>query len=275
MLVSEVHRPRSLAELLGLRARMPAALLYAGGTEILREQAGRSLAFPSEIIMLGGVAELRQVSLSERFVEIGAAVTLAEILELRENALPALLVRSLALVASPSIRSLATLGGNLASPSRFMDAWPALACLDALAECREAKETRWVNVNRFVDGEGRPALPAGILITRIRVPLGSWDLEAVRKTGACDYPGRDTALFAFAARATKGILADVRMAYAGERAIRDRDIESRIIGRRLPIALREAHELAAGYRERGTVLPSPMAASFSALVSGALGLLSR
>jgi CO/xanthine dehydrogenase FAD-binding subunit len=254
---------------------MPNALLYAGGSDILRAQAGRSLALPAEIILLGSVAELRQVALSERFVEIGAAVSLAEILELRENAVPELLLKTLRLVATPSVRSLATIGGNLAAQDRFMDAWPALACLDALAECRRGTESRWVNVNRFVDAEGRPSLPPGSLVTRIRLPLDVWDLSAARKIGTKDYPGRSTAVFAFLARADKGILADFRLAFAGERAIRDRDIETRILGRRLPLPARERETRAAEYRERAAGLPPAMAAAFAALVDGAFDLLSR
>ena len=90
MLASEIYFPESLQETLDLMRTRPEALLYAGGTEILRTQSEPYVRFPREILSIGGIPELRQVLLTERFVEIGAAVTLAEILELRENAVPEL-----------------------------------------------------------------------------------------------------------------------------------------------------------------------------------------
>ena len=55
---------------------------------------------PREILCVGGLEELRQVLLTERFVEIGAAVTLGEILELRESAVPELLGLALRMVGT-------------------------------------------------------------------------------------------------------------------------------------------------------------------------------
>ncbi|MBL8966327.1 MAG: FAD binding domain-containing protein [Spirochaetaceae bacterium] len=275
MRVSEIHAPSSLAEVLEQRRRLPEAAFYAGGTELLREQAGRFLRLPPEIISLGAVPELRQVALTERFVEIGAAVTLAEILELRENAVPELLAVALRGVATPAIRNLATLGGNLATRSRFMDSWPALACLDALAEFRDASGSHWVNVNRIADAEGLPAPPAGALLSRVRIPLERWDAIAIRKVGLRDYPAAETAVFALAARAEKGILSEFRLAFAGERSLRLREVEARILGRRLPLNAKERRSFSGDYREAASSLPPGLKQQFGTLVDGALDLLSR
>ena len=275
MLVSEIHYPKDLAELLVLMRRHPGALLFAGGTNILREQAGRGLDLPPEVICIYALPELRRAGLTERFLEIGAAVTLAEALELGESALPPLLAEALRGIASPTIRNLATVGGNLACQSRFMDLWPALACLDALAELRDAGGSTWMNVNRFVGEAGAPAFPAGGLVTRIRVPIGRWDATALRKVGGRDYPGPETAVFALAARAEKGILAEFRLAYAGQRALRLQGIEARIVGRSLPLSERERSAFGEEYREAAAGLPEGLARQFGALVDGALDMISR
>ena len=275
MLVSEIHQPKDLAETLEIMARHPGALLYAGGTDILREQGGRGLDLPPVVICLHAVPELRRAGLTERFLEIGASVTLAEALELGESALPSLLAQALKGVGSPAIRNLATLGGNLACRERFMDAWPALACLDALVELRDQGGAAWMNVNRLAGPGGEPAFPVGALLTRIRVPLERWDALALRKVGNRDYPGPDTAVFALAARADKGLLSEFRLAFAGERSLRLREIEARIIGRSLPLSDRERSYFGAEYREAGSALPEPLALQFGALVEGALDMLSR
>ena len=275
MRISEIHNPKDLAETLDAMARHPGALLYAGGTDILREQGARALDLPPVVICVGGLPELKRAGLSERFLEIGACVTLAEVLEIGESALPSLLAQALRGIGSPAIRNLATLGGNLACRERFMDSWPALACLDALVELRDQGGSTWMNVNRLSGPDGRPAFPAGGLITRVRIPLERWDAAVLRKVGNRDYPGPETAVFALAARVEKGILAEFRLAFAGERALRLRDIEARIIGRSLPLSERERAAFGAEYRKAGAGLPEALALQFGVLVDGALDMLAR
>jgi xanthine dehydrogenase small subunit len=275
VLVSEIFYPKDLPEILTIMAGHPGALLYAGGTDILREQGDRGLLLPSAVICIHAVPELRRAGLTERFIEIGASVSLVEVLELGESALPTLLAQAIKGIGTPTIRNLATLGGNVACRDRFMDAWPALACLDALAELRDQGGATWINVNRFVGPDGKPAFPSGGLLTRIRVPLERWDAVSLRKVGSRDYPGPDTAVFALAARAEKGILSEFRLAFAGERALRFRDIEVRMIGRALPLSDRERTAFGTEYREAGANLPEALALQFGALVDGALDMLSR
>jgi CO/xanthine dehydrogenase FAD-binding subunit len=275
VLASDVHFPKDLGEALDTMRRHPGILVFAGGTDILREQGGRGLSLPPELMCVQDIPELRRAGLTERFLEIGAAVTLAELLELGETALPPLLAEAVHGIGNPAIRNLATLGGNLAAGSRFMDSWPALACLDGLVELRDQGGATWMNVNRFVGAEGQPSFPKGGLLTRVRVPLERWDAWALRKVGPRDYPSPDTAVFAFAARIEKGMLAEVRIAFAGESALRSPGLDASMIGRILPLSARESSLIAAEYRARAKGLPEGLALQFGALVDGALGMLSR
>jgi xanthine dehydrogenase FAD-binding subunit len=275
VLDSDVHFPRDLPEALDILRRRPGALIFAGGTDILREQGGRGLSLPPEILCIQDLPELRRAGLSERFLELGAGVTIAELLELGYAALIPLLAEAVKGIGGPALRNLATLGGNLACKKRFMDSWPALACLDGLIELRDQGGATWINVNRLVGKDGRPAFPEGGLLTRLRVPIERWDAYALRKVGPKSYPSPETAVFAFAARAEKGILAAVRIAFAGEIALRSQSLESSMMGRSLPLSPREASSIAEGYRALASPLPEGLALQFGALVDGALDLLSR
>jgi len=275
VLVSEIYTPKTVEEAITVLSRYPDALIFAGGTDYLRDQADVEISFPREVLSVAGIPELRQVNLTERFLEIGAAVTLSEILELKENAVPSLLSDALRGVASPAIRNLATIGGNLASGSRFMDSWAVLACLDTLVEARDELGARWINVNRLVSPEGKPAIPKASLLTRIRIPIDPWDISAFKKIGPKNYPCPESAAFAFAARADKGIVSDFRLAFAGERALRLREIESRLLGMRLPLSQKDRKQIQSQYRATEDPLSPGLRLQFNALIDGALDLLSR
>ncbi len=275
MLASDVHFPKDLSEALETMRRRPGILVFAGGTDILREQGGRGISLPAELLCVRNIPEVRRAGLSERFLEIGAAVTIAEMLELSDAALPPLLAEAIGGIATHAVCNLATLGGNLACRERFMDSWPALVCLDALVELRDQSGATWMNVNRLMGDDGRPAFPEGGLLTRVRVPLERWDAWALRKVGTKDYPAPETAVFAFAARAEKNILADVRVVFAGNVALRSQSLESSMTGRSLPLSSREASSIAEGYNSLASALPEGLALQFGAMVEGALAMLSR
>ncbi len=274
MLASDVHFAKDLADALDIQRRRPGILVFAGGTDILREQGGRGISLPAELLCIQSIPELRRAGLTERFLEIGAAVTVAELLELGDSALPPLLAEAVRGIGTPAVRNLATLGGNISCRSRFMDSWPALACLDGLVELRDQGGATWMNVNRLLGEDGKPSVPVGGLLTRVRIPLDRWDVHALRKVGPRSYPTPETAVFAFAARAEKGILAEVRIAFAGEIGLRSQALESSIIGRSLPLSSREATSIAEGYKSLAEPLPEGLALQFGSLLDGALGLLS-
>jgi CO/xanthine dehydrogenase FAD-binding subunit len=274
VLASDVHFPKDLTEALDIMRRMPGILIFAGGTDILREQGGLGLSLPPDLLYIRDLPELRRAGLTERFLEMGAAVTISEMLELGEAALHPLLADAVRGISSPALRNLATLGGNIASKSRFMDAWPALACLDALVELRDHGGSTWMNVNRLVGENGKPAVPEGGLMTRIRVPIERWDAYLLRKVGLSDYPAPETAVFAFSARAEKGILVEMRIAFAGDVAIRSQSLESSAIGRSLPLSRHEKASIAESYRGLAASLPEGLALQFGSLVDVALGMLS-
>jgi 4-hydroxybenzoyl-CoA reductase subunit beta len=114
----EYRAPRSVAEaariLEGEGAR---AMLLAGGTDLLPNMKRRQQA-PATLVGLRGVAELKNISNGSGFT-LGAAVTLTA---LENNAAlrakHAGLVQAAAQVATPHLRNMATIGGNLCLDTR-------------------------------------------------------------------------------------------------------------------------------------------------------------
>lgn len=98
---------------------------------------------------------------------------------------------------------------------------------------------------------------------------------ALRKVGPREYPARQTAVFAVVARADKGMLADFRLAFAGETALRLREVEGKIVGRRLPLDARQRSALSEEYRAAAEILEPRLRIQFGTLVDGALEILAR
>jgi 4-hydroxybenzoyl-CoA reductase subunit beta len=111
----EVIAPRTVAEVVAA-LKTPGARLIAGGTDLLPNLKHR-LGAPALLVSLSRVDELRHVTRVTRDADelcIGASVTLTAVSEhaLVRDLCPSL-SRAAGLVASPPIRNMATIGGNI------------------------------------------------------------------------------------------------------------------------------------------------------------------
>lgn len=90
----------------------------AGGTDLIPE-AKTELVTPTHLVNLKGIPALRGMQVTDTGVNIGALVTLAEIAEhetIRRDY--QVLAQACELSASPQIRNVATIGGNICQDSR-------------------------------------------------------------------------------------------------------------------------------------------------------------
>ena len=107
----EYRAPRSVAEAAKILAgEGPAAMLIAGGTDLLPNMKRRHQA-PKVLVSLGHIEELKKLDGA-----IGSTVTLSRIVEHRDS--PTALRQAAAQVATPHLRNMGTLGGNLCLDTR-------------------------------------------------------------------------------------------------------------------------------------------------------------
>ena len=121
--------PRTLDELVALRAAHPRATVLAGGTDV-GLWVNKQLRVLSELIYLGEVAELRRVVTREGLLSIGAAVSLEDGFAALCRHYPEL-GQTRERFASLPVRNAGTLGGNVANGSPIGDSMPALIALGA------------------------------------------------------------------------------------------------------------------------------------------------
>lgn len=166
-----VHAPQSIQSLAALYEAQPKARLVAGATDVglWVNKQHRDLG---EVILLGRVAALKQISRDNGLLRIGAGVALedawaalvAEVPELQE-----LWLR----FASPPVRHAGTLGGNIANGSPIGDGAPALLALDAEVVLRRGERQRRMPLASFYLDYMKNAMEAGEFLEALEVPLAS------------------------------------------------------------------------------------------------------
>ncbi len=156
-------------ELAQLLAQHTDATILAGGTDVGLWVTKQHRVLDT-VIYTGRVAELNQIEVSATHIEIGAAVTLTDAMQVIVANYPDLdeLFRRF---ASPPIRNAGTLGGNIANGSPIGDAMPALMVAGTTLVLRSAEGEREVSLGGFyIDYEVKDLQP-GEFLAAIRIPL--------------------------------------------------------------------------------------------------------
>jgi 4-hydroxybenzoyl-CoA reductase subunit beta len=207
----QLLRPRSLAEAIDQLAKYAThAQIVAGGTDLV-PSLRQHLFAPRFLVDIRGIAELRGIRAHDGGLEIGALTTLTVIERSPEIARNyAVLHEAAKTVASPVLRNMGTVGGNICLDTRCLwynqslqwrkscgfcikkdgdlchvapggtkcwaafsaDTPPALLCLEAEIEVAGPKGTRRVPLTEFYTnvGDARMKLEKNELLTRVLLP---------------------------------------------------------------------------------------------------------
>ncbi len=160
--------PSSLEEALALRAEHgDEATVLAGGT-FLGILMNQGFLAPSAFLSLGGVEELRELSVVDGELRLGAMVTHRRV-EREVEGWP-VLARAFGVVASPRVRNVATVGGVLADADYASDPPAMLAALGARAVLRSPSGDREVSVGELILGFYETCIEPDELLVEVRVP---------------------------------------------------------------------------------------------------------
>lgn len=210
--------PRSLDELLKLRAERPQAALMAGGTD-LGLLASRSRKPPPEIIHLAHVPELAVITQDKESLTIGAAATYAAAMPVLIENFPALRTY-LARLGSRQIRTMGTIGGNIGTASPIGDMPPVLLALEASLKLVSVRGVRDLPLEDFFLDYRKTALAPDEVIQSISMPK-LWEGESFHCDKVSKRRDQDisTVAGAYRVRIRNGKLEDVRIAFGGMSAI--------------------------------------------------------
>ena len=184
----EYAAPRTLSELFEiLDGRGKEIQVIAGGTDLMIALKERSVA-PKIVVDLGRLRnELGDVAVEDGVLRVGALATFSQIESSPFVARYANALRQAAAdVGTLQIRSIATLGGNLATASPAADSAPPLIALGANVILLSASGQRSLPAQGVFAGPKRNGLRPGEIVSSVEIPAkgearSAWTRSAVRK----------------------------------------------------------------------------------------------
>jgi carbon-monoxide dehydrogenase medium subunit len=163
-------RPKSLAEALDAVSQPGRIVPIAGGTNVMVNLKYAPLV-ADRVVDLTGIDDLTAIREDGDDMKLGAAVTLAGVLEWSPGGAAEELLQPMAShFAGPLIRNLATVGGNLCDASPAADTSPPLLVLGAQVVLESAGGTRRLPLEEFFLGVRKTARRADELLTTVEFP---------------------------------------------------------------------------------------------------------
>ena len=169
----DYYRASSVSEAAGLLRKYPGAKLLAGGQSLIPLLKLR-LAAPSAVINIGRIRELREITVKDGTIRIGAMTTHAEL-----AASPVLaetcrvLAQAAAGIGDPAVRNRGTIGGNVAHADPASDLPTVLVTLEARLNVIGPDGERTLDASGFFQGMMATALKEHEILTAIHVPVHS------------------------------------------------------------------------------------------------------
>ncbi len=147
------------------------ARVIAGGTDLLLAMKKRAVT-PDYLINVKNIKAMKGITYNEKNgLRIGALVTCDELeaSPLVKEKAPALW-DAVCVMASPQVKTLATIGGNLCSAVPSADTAPPLIAMGAMAVLNGPKGEHTVPVEKLFKGPAQTKVARSELLTHIQIP---------------------------------------------------------------------------------------------------------
>jgi CO/xanthine dehydrogenase FAD-binding subunit len=166
----DYYQPKTLKDAYSLMEKSKGRAKYiAGGTDLIVNIKNRFIQ-PDAVISLRRVMEISGISRNGDLV-LGSMTLLRDIerdTNIAQNH-PAL-TQAVKALATPQIRNVATVGGNLCNSAPSADCAPPLLVMEASLTLEGPGGQREVAVEDFFKGPGQTCMDTSEILTRIRIP---------------------------------------------------------------------------------------------------------
>lgn len=203
-----IYSPKSLNELISIIAKEPQIRIFAGGTSLMSAEGFYPNQDNGDIVSLEHISELSRVLHNEKYIEVGAMVTLQQFLISGLNVVSKELYKAISQIGSYVVRTRATIGGCLCTKENRYSLCGILASLGAVAEIKMINHlgkkgkrikvvTRWIPVSKLYDANGTFMFTNDSVLTRVRIPIVSENEKCVFKSlGSPMYDRKSCVMFA-------------------------------------------------------------------------------
>jgi xanthine dehydrogenase small subunit len=205
-------RPRNSDELASWYVDHPEATLIAGATDV-GLWVTKQLRDLQPVAFLGGVEDMKTLRRNGDWFDVGAGVTISDLLEAVTGTLPSFgeLLRR---YASVQVRNAATIGGNIANGSPIGDGPPALIALGAVLRLRRGDTRREMPLEEFfLDYRKQDRLP-GEFVESIRFPAEAPALRCYKLSKRFDQD-ISAVCGCFNVHVSEGVVRSARIAFGG------------------------------------------------------------
>ncbi len=207
--------------------------ILAGGTDLMIQNRAWSNTLPKfnkDILLVFNLPELKYITLEDDCLHIGSTMTLEELLY--HKLTPKLLVEAIKIMASPAIRNMATLGGNIGNASPAGDSLPVLYILNAIVVIESIERTRELPIEDLIIGPGKKTIQKNEIIKEIKIPMSNFTSIRFDKVGGRKADAISKISFAGVAKVKNNTIQDFRVSFGavGPTVVRNKELEANVIG---------------------------------------------
>jgi xanthine dehydrogenase FAD-binding subunit len=205
--------PSTLKEVLDIIQKEDTQI-FAGGTDLMVKKKSWSGTIPNfvkPVVFVNKLKELKEIRIEGNCMIIGSGCTFSEII--KSNIVPDFLKRVSLNVASPAIRNIATIGGNICNGSPAADILPPLYAVGAEVVLESIAGIRKLPIENFILGPGRTDIKQWEILKDIIIPIKNYSSCYYKKVGTRKSTALSKLSFFGFVKVEQGIIQDIGIAF--------------------------------------------------------------
>ncbi|WP_058484969.1 FAD binding domain-containing protein [Defluviitalea phaphyphila] len=230
------YYPKTINEVLEILSMEEEHMLICGGSDLMVTKK-----FAQNMIFINQIEELKEIKEDSNKIYIGAGCVYKEMID--NEIIPEVLREAIKHIASPAIRNIASIGGNICNASPAGDTLPVLYAMDAIIVKAFINKDGNLYITRvpicdFILGVRKIALEKNEMVIAIEIDKESYKnmtYSYYKKVGGRKSSAISKLSFVGLMKIENNIIKDVKMAFGavGPTALRSREGEKILIGTKI------------------------------------------
>jgi len=233
--MSMIFEPKTMYSLLSILKKYPDALIYSSGLEKVCQSREKTVSFDKDIIYIEKIEELQKMNRSERYIEIGAATRINDIIDKGKNIIPGILLKAMKNITPPNFKNILTIGSMVCAKKERTPVFSVLSILDTKLEIRSSSSSRWISINHLFNNNIITLAPDEI-ITKIKLHLEDYDISIFREIDS-GFSNEGPITFSAIVLLSKRNITSIKFIFSTSNTfvIRNKEVESNLEDQNIPV----------------------------------------